>query len=276
MSGGADSTALLVLAVAAGCDVTAHHVDHGLRAGSAAEASVVERHAATLGAGFVAHRAILSDGPDLEARARNARYSTLPPAVVTGHTADDQAETLLLFLMRGTGPEGLAGMDPARRPLLRLRRAETAALCSALALDVVDDPSNADPRFRRNRVRHEVLPLLDDVAGRDVAPLLARAAELQRRHIDAIAVVARSVDPTDVVALRDAPEAVAAHALRTWWRDVTGLDYAPDAAALERMQAVVHGVTPRTDVWGGWSLTRTDGRLRLVLANGRVDSDVIR
>src|SRR5436853_503726 len=143
VSGGADSLALLVLAVAAGCNVTAVHVDHGLRPGSAAEADVVATAAGQYGAAFRAATALVDPGPNLEARARAARYAALPDDVLTGHTADDQAETVLLNLLRGAGIDGLAGMRPdRRRPLLALRRRETAALCEAFELEPVSYPSN--------------------------------------------------------------------------------------------------------------------------------------
>src|ERR1700689_532054 len=96
VSGGADSLALLVLAVWAGCDVTAVHVDHGLRPGSAAEAEIVRDAAASLGAGFSALQVEVGHGPNIEARARAARRKVLPPGTATGHTMDDQAETVLL------------------------------------------------------------------------------------------------------------------------------------------------------------------------------------
>ena len=122
VSGGADSLALLVLATHAGCRVTAVHVDHGIRPGSAGEAEVVRAAAERFGADFRAEAVAVVPGPNLEARARAARYGVLPPDVLTGHTADDQAETVLLNLARGAGLDGLAGMAPARRPLRRLRR----------------------------------------------------------------------------------------------------------------------------------------------------------
>ena len=164
VSGGPDSLALLVLACESGCEVTAWHVDHGLRPNSAAEAEVVAQAAARWGAAFEARTAQCEPGPNLEARARQARYRVLPEGVLTGHTADDQAETVLLNLMRGAGLDGLAGIDPARRPLLALRRSETQALCGSLDLEPVQDPSNLDPAHRRNRIRHEMLPLLCDIA----------------------------------------------------------------------------------------------------------------
>ena len=102
----------------------------------------------------------VAPGPNLEARARAARFAVLPADVATGHTMDDQAETILVNLLRGAGADGLAGMAPGRRhPLLGLRRLETHALCAEVGLEPVCDPSNADPAFVRNRVRHELLPL---------------------------------------------------------------------------------------------------------------------
>ncbi len=184
VSGGADSLALLALATSAGCDVTAIHVDHGLRPGSDAEAGVVADAAARLGARFEGRHVAVTPGPNLEARARAARFAVLPEGVATGHTMDDQAETILVNLLRGAGADGLAGMAPGvRHPLLGLRRAETHAVCAAAGLAPVCDASNADPAFVRNRVRHELLPLCAEVAGRDPVPLLARQAGVLRDEV---------------------------------------------------------------------------------------------
>src|SRR5439155_2730527 len=177
------------------------HVDHGLRPGSAGEADVVRAAAARFGAAFRAVTATVGDGPNLEARARVLRYAALPPDALTGHTADDQAETLLLNLMRGAGIDGLAGMRPQRRPLLGLRRRETRALCAELGLVAVEDPSNLDPAHRRNRVRHELLPLVDAIAERDVAAVLARQAELVRADVDLPDELAAALDPPPAAAL---------------------------------------------------------------------------
>ncbi len=200
VSGGADSLALLVLATAAGCQVTAVHVDHALREGSAQEAEVVAAAAARFGARFEARRASVVPGPNLEARARAARIAALPPGFATGHTMDDQAETVLLNLLRGAGPDGTAGMEPGvRHPMLGLRRRETHALCAGLGLAPVCDASNTDPAFTRNRVRHELLPLCEAVAGRDPVPLLARHAAVVRDEAALVEALAHQAlpDPAD-------------------------------------------------------------------------------
>ena len=263
VSGGADSLALLALACAAGCDVTAVHVDHGLRAGSAAEADVVAA-ADRLGARFRAVTVQVEPGPNLEARARVARYAALPADVLTGHTADDQAETLLLHLLRGAGLDGLAAMRPGeRRPLLGLRRADTESVCAALGLEPVHDPSNLDPAFRRNRVRHEVLPLLADVAERDVVPLLVRLADLARSELDHLEAEAAPLDVCDARALSAAPPVIARRAVRNWLRRSDDEGHPPDRATVARVLGVAAGEATGTDVGGGRSVRRTAGRLRL-------------
>ena len=263
VSGGADSLSLLVLSVAAGCEVTAVHVDHGLRPDSANDALVVAEAARRFGAGFRSVRVEVGDGPNLEARARAARHEVLGDALL-GHTADDQAETVLWFLARGTGPEGLAGIDPTRRPLLGLRRRETAELCAVLGIDALEDPANADPRFTRNRIRSELISLFNDIARRDVVPAIAAAARHQRDLIEGLDELARNVDPTDARSVAGSARPVAVTAMRQWWRREVQTSYAPDAAALERMLAVARGDRPRADVVAGWQIARTAQRLRLV------------
>ncbi len=143
-------------------------------------------------------RAEVSAGPNLEARARAARRAVLPPGAATGHTMDDQAETVLLRLLRGTGPDGLSAMRPGpEHPLLALRRNEALEVTLGAGLDPLSDPSNSDPRILRNRVRHELLPLCSELAGRDVAPLLARLALLAGEDSDWLAAQAADLDPTD-------------------------------------------------------------------------------
>ena len=258
VSGGADSLALLVLACAAGCDVTALHVDHGLRAHSAAEAHVVEAAAERFGARFEAHRVDVAPGPNVEARARAARYRVLPAGVLTGHTADDQAETVLLNLMRGAGLDGLRGMPVDRRPLIAIRRADTHALCRAIDLEPVHDPTNEDRSLRRNRVRHELLPLLDAIAGRDVAPVVARQAELLSDDAALLDALSEVIDPTDVKALQSAPSPLARRAIRAWLRCGSDAEHhPPDAATVERVLAVARGEAKGSDIGGGRRVVRS-------------------
>ena len=263
VSGGADSSALLVLAVEAGCDVTAVHVDHRLRPSSADEAVVVAALAERFGARFLARAAPVSPGPNQEARARRARLAVLGPEALTGHTADDQAETVVLNLLRGAGLDGLAGMRPGvTKPLLGLRRRETRDLCRFLGITPVHDPSNEDRRFRRNQVRHEILPLLDAVAQRDVSRVLARSAGLWADDAALLERLAASLDPQDGRALAAADLPLARRAVRRW---LVGdrPPYPPDAATVERVLEVARGRWRATDVGGGRRVVRREGRLRL-------------
>ncbi len=263
VSGGADSSALLMLAAEAGCDVTAVHVDHGLRPSAVVEAGVVASLAERVGARFVARTAIVAPGPNLEARARSARLAALGEGAMTGHTADDQAETVLLNLLRGAGLDGLAGMRCGpTKPLLALRRSETQRLCRHWGITPVEDPSNADRRFRRNQVRHDLLPLLDAMAERDVAGVLARSAGLLADDADLLLELAAPLDPHDGRALADAPAPLARRAVRRWLAaDLP--PYPPDAATVERVLEVARGRWRSTEVGAGRRVARRGGQLRL-------------
>lgn len=267
VSGGADSTALAVLAVAAGCRVDVVHVDHGLRPGSAAEAEVVARTAERLGVPARSVRVDVPPGPNLEARARAARYAVLPTDVLTGHTADDQAETVLVNLLRGAATSGLAGMRPGpRRPLLGLRRAETVELCAAAGLVVVDDESNRDLRFVRNQVRHRILPMLAEISGRDPVPLLGRQAELLRDDDDLLGELASGLDVTDARAVAAAPRPLARRAVRAWLSADDAERHPPDLATVDRVLDVASGRHLACEVGGGRRVERHRQRLVLVPA----------
>jgi tRNA(Ile)-lysidine synthase len=263
VSGGADSLALLVLAVGAGCDVTAVHVDHGARPADAdREAGVVEAAAARFGARFARRHLDVPAGPNLEERWRDARRAALPAGALTGHTADDVAETVLLNLVRGAGLDGLAGIRPGpTKPILGLRRADTRALCRSLGLEAVHDPTNDDPAFRRNRVRHELAPLLDAIAGRDVAAVLVRQAALLRDEAELLDALAAALDPTDARALAAAPRPLARRAIRRWLDDGR---HPPDAATVERVLAVARTEARACELPGGARVERSGMRLRLV------------
>jgi tRNA(Ile)-lysidine synthase len=250
------------------------HVDHGLRSGSAAEAGVVAAAAARFGAGFLSERVAVDGDANVEARARAARRRVLPPDVLLGHTADDLAETVLLNVLRGAALDGLAGFDPAHRPIRRLRRHETHDLCARLALEPVVDPSNLDPAFRRNRVRHELLPLADAIAERDLVPVLSRQAELLRDDGELLDVLALAVDPTDATALAMAPTPLARRAVRRWLRAGDEV-HPPDNATVDRVLAVARKERAGCDVGGGREVRRRAGRLLLVDRTGSASGTLL-
>jgi tRNA(Ile)-lysidine synthase len=260
VSGGADSVALLVLACASGLQVTAWHVDHGLRDNSYTEATLVRDLAAQLGAHFESRTVVVDSAANVEAHAREARYSVLPAGVLTGHTADDQAETILINLLRGSGTRGLAGMQPTmQRPLLQLRRSETQGLCDELGITYFRDPSNNDDRFQRNRIRREVLPLLESLSKRDIVPVLNRQADLLRDDDDLLNELAAALDPTDALALAQAPIALSRRAIRAWLSN----PLVPDSATVDRVLDVARGNTLACDIGLGRHVRRSQQRLRI-------------
>lgn len=229
LSGGADSLALTAVAAALR-PTRALIVDHGLQDESGAVAEAARAQALTLGcvgAQILRIRVAQAGGP--EAAARTARYAALEAAragaaVLLAHTLDDQAETVLLGLGRGSGPRSIAGMraydEPWGRPLLGIRRATTVAACAALGLTPWQDPHNIDPRFTRVRLRAEVLPLLEEVLGGGVAEALARTADALREDTDALDAAARDLAPADgtlaTTALTALPTALRRRVIRDW------------------------------------------------------------
>ena len=248
-SGGADSLALLAATVfegrrrarsaaeGEGRRVLGVTVDHGLQDGSAERAVAVVAQMAGLGVDETASVRVRVEvsGRGVEAAAREARYDVLAElaarlgtrTVLLGHTLDDQAETVLMGLTRGSGGRSIAGMRRSfqmfRRPLLDLTRTVTRDACRAEGIPYWEDPHNADPRFLRSRVRHRVLPVLEEELGPGVAATLARTADLLRadmEHLDALAdealaaVTAGPAQGLDVVALAGLPAPVRTRVLR--------------------------------------------------------------
>jgi tRNA(Ile)-lysidine synthase len=239
LSGGADSLALSAAAAHARPTV-ALIVDHGLQSNSAAVANTARAQA--LGLGCVEAQVIrvdvgVSGGP--EAAARTVRYAALDAArggrpVLVAHTLDDQAETVLLGLGRGSGARSIAGMRPHDppwcRPLLGVRRAVTLSACDELGLIPWHDPHNTDPRFTRVRLRADVLPLLEEVLGGGVAEALARTAIGLREDTEtlddlaarALTTVRSGVGPDarlDAVRLAELPPALRGRVIRRWLLD---------------------------------------------------------
>jgi len=177
----------------------AHGVDHGLRPEAARELDLVAKLCEQLGISFEVTRVVVAAGSNVQARAREVRHNALQVAalrsgaavIATGHTADDRAETVLLRLLRGAGPKGLAvlasrapspvvveGVDRSIdlvRPLIRARRVDVLAHVNRHELVCAQDPSNIDPRFTRVRIRRELMPLLEDLSPRVVDHLCALA-----------------------------------------------------------------------------------------------------
>ncbi|MFG1858799.1 tRNA lysidine(34) synthetase TilS [Actinomadura geliboluensis] len=258
-SGGADSLALAGAlafeAPRAGRPAGGITIDHGLQDGSDERADTVVRTMASLGLDPAGSIAVTVDGPGgPESAARDARYAALDDAarrlsaaaVLLGHTQDDQAETVLLGLARGSGARSLSGM-PAEfrrqgvlylRPLLGLDRATTRRACTAMGLDPWDDPHNVDSAYARVRVRHQALPALEKALGPGVAEALARTARMLRDDADALDDLAARVF-TDL----EAPENGYSVGLR-----LEGLDDLPRAVRTRvlRMAAVKAGSPPGT------------------------------
>ena len=202
VSGGADSVALLHLlkSLAGPWRLRLHvlHVDHQLRADSARDADFVEGLGARLGIAVDVATVTVDRGGSLEASARAARYAALEACaarigaarIAVGHTADDQAETVLMRLVQGAGVRGLAGIPPVRgriiRPLIQLSRSVLEAELRCAGIAWVEDPTNRDPKFLRNRIRHELLPLLADSYNPDIAPALVRLATLAREAVSVL------------------------------------------------------------------------------------------
>jgi tRNA(Ile)-lysidine synthase len=238
-SGGPDSIALLSATIFEGHKVGARvigvTVDHGLQSGSAERAIDVVGQMAEMGADETASArvTVTSAGQGVEAAAREARYAVLgqmaehfgATQVLLGHTRDDQAETVLLGLTRGSGGRALAGMRPAfeayRRPLLGVSRTDTVTACQVEGHAYWEDPHNTDPAFTRSRVRHRVLPVLEEELGPGVAAALARTAEGLREDAEALdgwaettLAEVRSNEGIAAAALGARPRAIAHRVLR--------------------------------------------------------------
>lgn len=297
-SGGADSLALAlaVRAVAGDRRFGAATVDHGLQRGSAARAVHTAGLLTRIGYRDVAVLTVTVDGPGgMEAAARRARYAALqdhavavcpagpPAAVLLAHTVDDQAETVLLGLARGSGPRSIAGMRPWRppwgRPLLTVTRADTEDACRESGLQPWQDPHNADPAFTRVRLRREVLPLLDEVLGGGVRSALVRTASLMRHDLDALDEIAAGVlavasgpDRTlDVNALSGQPAAILGRVLRSWATQGGAGQLTFDHLTRMITQLTDPGGPAQVRIPGGLDVVRTGNTLRLRRIHPRLD-----
>ncbi|RZQ61634.1 tRNA lysidine(34) synthetase TilS [Amycolatopsis suaedae] len=282
VSGGADSLALAEAAAHVGhrlgVRVRALVVDHRLQDTSAEVAAAAAAAARKLGVDDATVLPVTVDGPGgPEAAARRARYAALREAagqapVLLGHTRDDQAETVLLGLGRGSGPRSVSGMRPLDppwvRPLLDVPRSITREACEALGVRPWADPHNEDPRFTRVRLRSEVLPLLEDVLSGGVAAALARTAAQLREDSEALdqladelLLPARNGPTLDIEPLLGAPAALRRRALRRWLLDLGARDLTD--AHLRAVDALI-------SAWRGQGPVWLPGRLEAKRAHGRL------
>ncbi len=275
-SGGPDSVAMAhvlgSLSRELGVTLVVAAVDHGLRPGAAAEVEGVARLADALGLPFRPLRVVVpTAGPSVQAAARRARYEALRSVadaegarrIAVGHTMDDQAETVLDRLLRGSGVEGLSGIAPRRkdgvvRPLIDCRREDVRRYVAHHGLWTVTDPSNEDRRFSRVRIRLDLVPALaaEDPA---VVPHLARLADDARAASRLVAargrrLLARSGFPAsdpDVSVLRGGAEAARRFALRAWIVEFTGIRARrAHVEALERLLDGGAGEVLLGEEWG--------------------------
>ncbi|HUQ58102.1 tRNA lysidine(34) synthetase TilS [Lentzea sp.] len=270
VSGGADSLALAACVGRLLPGASAVVVDHQLQPGSAAVALRAAAQCSDFG--LVARvEAVRVEGPGgPEAAARKARYEALRPShgvVLLGHTLDDQAETVLLGLGRGSGPRSIAGMRaydaPWGRPLLGVSRAVTRAACVEQGIEAWEDPHNTDPAFTRVRLRSEVLPLLEDVLQGGVASSLARTAAQLREDCDALDALASAFngDCCAVDDIAELPAALRRRVLRSWLIG-EGVPELSDSH-LRRVDSLVSEWRGQGGVWlpGGFVARRAHGRL---------------
>jgi tRNA(Ile)-lysidine synthase len=287
-SGGADSLALLAATVFEGhktaLRVIGATVDHGLQESSADLAARVVGQMAGLGVDETVSARVQVEGGGLgpEAAAREARYAVLDqlaerfgaPVVLLGHTRDDQAETVLLGLTRGSGGRSIAGMrrrfDRYRRPLLDVSRADTVTACQVEGIEYWTDPHNADPAYTRSRVRKRVLPVLEDELGPGVTETLARTADQLRRDMAALDRMAdaayaelRDPDGLALARLHDLDLAISSRVLRLAALDAGALPSELFHVHLEALIGLAEGeISGEVQLPGSVSAYRETGRMR--------------
>ena len=274
VSGGADSMALLwslyLLKEEWDLDLRAAHFNHRLRgAESHRDEQFVRDFCAGYGIPLSVGSAHVTPGKKgLEAAAREARYAflrTLPGKIATAHTADDNAETVLLHLVRGTGLKGLGGIMPRNgnvvRPMLSVTRSQVEALLREYAVPHIDDSSNETDQFLRNRLRHSVLPLLRAENPRIAENLSAMALRLRE---DEAALSALADPHADIPTLRSQPPAVLARSLELLLKEQGVRE--PEGVHIEQAKALVFSGNPsaRAD-FPGVTVTRRYDRLEALV-----------
>jgi tRNA(Ile)-lysidine synthase len=296
VSGGRDSVALLHQLHAAGFrGLVVCHLDHALRAESAEDARFVERLAAKWGYPCVSERADVAAlarkrKQSLETAAREARYAFFArtarardcPRLFLAHHADDQVETFLFNLFRGSAATGLAGMTPLTdrlidgiplriaRPMLNMWRVEIDAYIAEHGLAFREDDSNEDRRFMRNRLRHEIIPALEQAFGRDIRRAVWRTAEILRAEDELLdGMTGDTPGEFSVPDLQAAPLALQRRRLHAWLKahGVANVGF----EEVETVRALLHGRTAKANLPGGWHARRRAGKLFLEFPKGLSD-----
>ena len=285
VSGGADSLALAyALSLEApklAIQLHAVTIDHQLQAASCAQATITVQQMKSLGIETTIEKVTVTMIDGLEASARKARYSAFDNvgdrfnamAIFLGHTRDDQAETVLLGLARGSGTRSLSGMAPHQgrfiRPLLSITRAQTENLCSEVGLTIWNDPHNVDPQFARVRVRTQAMPSLEKTIGPGIAEALARSAELLRHDADALdewahrEVIHQDLADLECEHLASLPRAIRSRIIRT-------AIYAAGAPAGSVSAEHVSVVEALIMAWSGQGAAHLPGGVKVERFSGRL------
>jgi tRNA(Ile)-lysidine synthase len=289
VSGGADSLALAYALIkeapGLAINLIAVTVDHQLQSGSANQAAKVQAELKAMGyQEVIIEKVSVKEKSGLEADARTARYAALDAVahaygatqVFLGHTRDDQAETVLLGLARGSGTRSLAGMAVVNgkyaRPFLQLTREQTVKACQEAKLNPWNDPHNENAKFSRVRVRNSVLPVMESEIGPGIAAALARSAAILRDDADALDEMAQAVisrvdlKDLDCAALAELPRAIRSRVLRAAVYAAgapSGTLSADHLSAVESLVTSWHG-QGEASLPGGVKVARISGRLSLL------------
>jgi len=286
VSGGADSLALACALNKEASDLAitliAVTIDHQLQAGSADQAKKVQEQLKAMGyQEVIIEKVSVVEKSGLEADARTARYAALDAIahaygasqVFLGHTRDDQAETVLLGLARGSGTRSLSGMATVNgkyaRPFLQLTRAQTVAACEEAELNPWNDPHNANEKFSRVRVRNKVMPVMEEEIGPGIAAALARSAAILRDDADALDEMAQAVisrvdlSDLDCAALTELPRAIRSRVLRA-------AIYAAGAPSGSVSADHLSGVEALITSWRGQGEASLPGGVKVARISGRL------
>ena len=286
VSGGADSLALAYALFKEASELAitliAVTIDHQLQSGSGNQAKKVQEQLKAIGyQEVIIEKVLVTEKSGLEADARTARYAALDAIanaygatqIFLGHTRDDQAETVLLGLARGSGTRSLSGMAIVNgkyaRPFLQLTRAQTVAACIEVEITPWNDPHNVNEKFSRVRVRNKVMPVMEEEIGPGIAAALARSAAILRDDADALDEMAQAVisrvdlSDLDCAALAELPRAIRSRVLRA-------AIYAAGAPSGSVSADHLSGVEALVTSWRGQGEASLPGGVKVARISGRL------